>query len=420
MHVFNKYLYHKIYRGFTERSIVTKCRSFSLEWVFLLSLGLLFGGLTCASLIDSALVCFLMLFSVLALVASVFSQFWGYGITSCIFCLVYCYKYFPIHSSALWSLGLACSFILSWGIFVLGVSLIAKGHEERQKEYDRLSEECDEVRISYDKAVHDKAIACEFLEKRAQSLESDLEKCRALLQESCKKQENMALDFQILSDQKNSWLEDYALLHNEYVRLVAGDETTSVFSWVSRKETPLDRQQQGDLSHTWTRILQEKETKLTSLEDALEKERVLRESLENECLNLYTRIREAEDLQVRFDGLQDLLGQKDIELKQLREKLQHYANSETASLDSQDKSYKTKYLQLREQFGEKSEALAEARKELFLVRENYLALQKQEEDSLSFIEMHDITIIERLLEHIESLEEEITFLEELVSRTLSQ
>ncbi|AHK63387.1 Putative myosin heavy chain [Chlamydia avium 10DC88] len=420
MHIFNKHLYYKIYRRLTQDSVVVKCRSFSLEWVFLSSIVLLFGGLACASLIDLALVCFLMLFSTLALIASLCGRFLGYGIISCLFFPIYYYNYFSICPSVLWSLGLACSFVLSWGIFSLGISLVIDERMDRQQQYDRLSEEHAGIRSSYDKAVHDKAVACEFLEKRAQSLESDLEKCRALLQESCKKQEHMALDFQILSDQKNSWLEDYALLHNEYVRLVAGDETTSVFSWVSKKEMSVDFQQQGEVAQTWTRILQEKDMKLTSLEESLEKERSLRESFERECLSLHSRVQEVVDLELRLDKLQSQLRQKDIELEQLQERIHGYVTSEKVSFDSQDKSYKMKYLQLREQFSAKAEALLAARKELFLVRENYLTLQKQEEDSLSFIDMNDIRIIERLLEYIENLEEEITSLEELVSHTLSQ
>lgn len=230
----------------------------------------------------------------------------------------------------------------------------------------------------------------------------------------------MALDFQILADQKNSWLEDYALLHNEYVRLVAGDETTSVFSWVSRKDMSSTIQKQGEATHSWIHILQEKDAKLASLEGDLQKERSLRENLENECLSLHSRVQENKDLQLRFDALQSLLEKKDGELEKLQEKLHEYLSSEKALLDAQDKSYKTKYLQLKEQFSAKAEALVEARKELFLVRENYLTLQRQEENSLSFIDMSDIEIIEKLLEYVENLEEEITSLEELVSHTLSR
>lgn len=419
MLVFNKCLYHKIYQGLAQGCIIAKDRLFSPESVCLFPIGLLFGGLACASLVDLTLVCFLTLFSVFVLAASICGRLWGWGVISCIFIFVY-YEYFSIDSSALWSLGLVSSFVLSWGICTLGISLISEERTKKKHQYDRLSEEYAEVQASYDQAVRDKAIACEFLEKRTQSLESDLEKYRALLQESCKKQENMALDFQILADQKNSWLEDYALLHNEYVRLVAGDETTSVFSWVSRKDMSSTIQKQGEATHSWIHILQEKDAKLASLEGDLQKERSLRENLENECLSLHSRVQENKDLQLRFDALQSLLEKKDGELEKLQEKLHEYLSSEKALLDAQDKSYKTKYLQLKEQFSAKAEALVEARKELFLVRENYLTLQRQEENSLSFIDMSDIEIIEKLLEYVENLEEEITSLEELVSHTLSR
>ncbi|WP_348664136.1 hypothetical protein [Chlamydia vaughanii] len=380
---------------------------------------LILGGLGCASIADATLVPSLICFSALVLVASVYFRFWGYGVASCLFLSVYYCKHIATCSSLLWGLGLAGTFLLSWGIFAFSISLIDEENDAQQQKYDRLSEEYAGVQVSYDKAVHDKSMACEFLEQRAQSLELELQECRALLQDSCKKQENMALDLQILADQKNSWLEDYAVLHNEYVRLVAGDEATSVVSWVSGKETFSGERKQED-TQLWIRALQEKDAKLASLENELVEEKLLRKSLENECQNLSSHVQEISELRLRLGELQVVLDQKDEELVQLRDFVKNQEAVKAVSIDAESKSYKDKYLQLQEQFGEKSEALLEARRELFLVREEYLALQKQEENSSNFSDMKDIEMIQDLLEHIENLEEEITSLEELVSHNLSQ
>ncbi|AAP05494.1 conserved hypothetical protein [Chlamydia caviae GPIC] len=420
MHVFNKHLYRKVYQGFRWETLLGRCRSFSIEWVFLSSIVLIFCGLGCASIVDATLLLLTMCFSALALVASVYFRFWGYGVVSCLFLSVYYYKYIATYSSLLWALGLSTAFLLSWGIFVFGISLIDEENDEQKQKYDQLSNEYTEIQVAYDKVVHDKAMACEFLEKRAQALESELQEYRALLQASCKKQEHMALDLQILADQKNSWLEDYAVLHNEYVRLVAGDETTSVFSWVSGKETFSSNESKD--AELWLRTLREKDEKVSSLENKLIEEKLLRTTLEEECHSLKSHVQEVDQLRVRLEECQNFLHQKDEEIAQLNALVneQKAIVIETPAIDVELKSYKDKYLQLREQFAEKTETLAEVRKELFLVREEYLALQKQEEITSSFADMKDIEMIQNLLAHIEGLEEEITSLEELVSHNLSQ
>ncbi len=419
MHVFNKRLYRKVYQGFRWGTLLGRCRSFSIEWVFLSSMILIFSGLGCAYIVDATVFLLTMFFSALALVASVYLRFWGYGIVSCLFLSVYYYKYINVSSSLLWTLGLFLAFLLSWGIFVFGISFVDEENNEQQQKYNQLANEYSEIQISYDKAVHDKSIACEFLEKRAHALESELKECRALLQDSCKKQEHMALDLQILADQKNSWLEDYAVLHNEYVRLVAGDETTSVFSWVSGKDTVSNRED-GE-TELWLRALREKDEKMTSLENELIEEKLLRKSLEDRCESFKAYVQEVEQLRLRLEEVQNLLNQKDEEIIKLHAFIKEQETAiKTPSDNHEIKSYKDKYIQLRGQFAEKTEVLAEVRKELFLVREKYLALQKQEENVSVFTDMRDIEIIQNLLEHIESLEEEIISLEELVSHNLSQ
>ncbi|WP_174222246.1 hypothetical protein [Chlamydia poikilotherma] len=381
---------------------------------------LIFGGLGCASIVDTTLLLLIMCFSILALVASIYFRFWGYGVVSCLFLFVYYYKHIGTCSSLLWALGLSTAFLLSWGIFVLGITLIDEENQEQKQKYDQLSNQYAEIQVSYDKAVHDKAMACEFLEKRAHALESELQESRTLLQDSCKKQEHMALDLQILADQKNSWLEDYAILHNEYVRLVAGDETTSVFSWVSGKETFSNSEGRSEDAELWLRALHEKDEKMASLENELIEEKLSRKSLENECHSLKSDIEEIDQLRSRLEEFQNLLSQKDKELTQLHALVNQQKALVKTPVADEFKSYKDKYLQLKMQFAEKTEALAEVRKELFLVREDYLALQKQEEMTSNFVDMKDIEMIQNLLAHIECLEEEITSLEGLISHNLSQ
>ncbi len=419
MHVFNKRLYRKVYQGFRWGTLLGRCRSFSVEWVFLSSIILIFSGLGCAYVVDATLLLLTMFFSALALVASVYFRFWGYGVVSCAFLAVYYYRYINVSFSLLWALGLSLAFLLSWGIFVFGISFVDEENNERQQKYDQLANEYSEIQISYDQAIRDKSIACEFLEKRAHALESELKECRAMLHDSCKKQEHMALDLQILADQKNSWLEDYAVLHNEYVRLVAGDETTSVFSWVSGKDTVSHRENEG--TELWLRALQEKDEKMTSLENQLIEEKLLRKSLEDQCDSFQAYVQEVEQLRLKLEELQNLLNQKDEEIIKLHACIKEQETATKISADDHEiKSYKDKYIQLRGQFAEKTKILTEVRKELFLVREKYLTLQKQEENVSTFTDMRDIEIIQNLLEHIESLEEEIISLEELVSHNLSQ
>ncbi|WP_148174344.1 hypothetical protein [Chlamydia felis] len=381
---------------------------------------LIFGGLGCASVVNITLLPLIMCFSALSLVASVYFHFWGYGVVSCLFLSVYYYKHISTCSSLFWALGLSTALLLSWGIFAFGISLIDEENDQQQQKYDQLSNEYADLQVSYGKSVQDKAMACEFLENRAHALESELNECRALLQDSCKKQEHMALDLQILADQKNSWLEDYAILHNEYVRLVAGDETTSVFSWVSGKETTSSSDRKHGDSELWLRTLQEKDEQVTSLENELIEEQLLRKSLEDMCNSLQSRVQEVEELRLRLEEFQDLLYKKDKELAQLHSLISELEAGVKTTVDKESKLYKDKYLQLKEQFAEKTEALAAVRKELFLVREEYLALQKQEENSSNFADMKDIEIIQNLLVHIECLEDEVTSLEELVSHNLSQ
>ncbi|AFS23962.1 myosin heavy chain domain protein [Chlamydia psittaci WS/RT/E30] len=126
---------------------------------------LIFSGLGCAYIVDATVFLLTMFFSALALVASVYLRFWGYGIVSCLFLSVYYYKYINVSSSLLWALGLFLAFLLSWGIFVFGISFVDEENNEQQQKYNQLANEYSEIQISYDKAVHDKSIACEFFRK---------------------------------------------------------------------------------------------------------------------------------------------------------------------------------------------------------------------------------------------------------------
>lgn len=403
MHVFNKYLYS----GFGWKSLIGRCRAFSLEWFLLSSIVLILLNLSCAYVISTALVLPLACFSALSLVSSLYYRFWGCGVITCIFFPIYSYVCIQYSSPIVLSYGVLLSFLLSFTMFILSVSIVREAYREQEDKYAHLSEEYTKIQLSYDQLALDKSRSCESLEKHIQLLQCELDACRAFLQQVRKEQENTALDLQILSDQKNSWLEDYALLHNKYLHLVSGDETTSVFSWVSQQEGPLHSSQ--DESQVLLLALREKEEEVTALGKKLEEERLLRQGLESESFDVRLCKQEIGDLENRLAECQHALGERERELLQLK-------SSKHAEGDEY-KAYKNKYLQLREQFNEKSEMIVQVRKELFSVNEHYLTLQREREHALDD-DMSHVHMIHKLLLRIEGLEEEIVTLEELISHSL--
>lgn len=87
----------------------------------------------------------------------------------------------------------------------------------------------------------------------------------------------------------------------------------------------------------------------------------------------------------------------------------------SSSVSDDRAAYKGKYLQLREQFTVKDSFLKKARRERFLAQEQLLVLKRAKEEEASNLSTTDsFSIIQNLLLQIEALEEEVTYLEELV------
>lgn len=149
-----------------------------------------------------------------------------------VFLVTYGCKYFPNIPSMSWGIGLASSFLLSWGIFSIILSYIDQCDQNQVVMYNQLRQNQD----SYSDCLKRKEEKIQLLEKEKVDLQHELHQHRLQLEDSLKKQAHLAEDLQILSDQKTSWSSEYALLHNEYVKLIMGDESVNAFSWASNQE----------------------------------------------------------------------------------------------------------------------------------------------------------------------------------------
>ncbi len=369
----------------------------------------IFGGIGCAALFRTSLIPSLLAFSAVALPIISFFQGRGYAIISGIFAIVFSMKIigttlFP----GLWISGLGSVFIIAWGLFWLGGTFVIKEEEKVVSRLDQLTREMDENRSIYQQDIQKKIQENVSLVSRSQSLERELQDCQELLKEAYKKQKHLAIDLQVLSDQKNSWLEDYAILHNEYIHLVAGDEGV-VFPWVSEQEV-LGKSQESKIQDL-------KEKGMAFLQSELAEEKRQHQFYASRCEELSESLQKVGDLQTRMLELQKLLKQKDKELEQLRDSSQNEESEGSLIEDPEEKRYRCMYQQLREQFSEKDKVLSAVRKELFAVREQYLTLKKEQQLDIE-CPLEEVLLIQKLLSRIEFLEEEIIHLEELVSRTL--
>ncbi|WP_239923127.1 hypothetical protein [Candidatus Chlamydia corallus] len=427
MYVLSKRLYRWVNQPIKLGNLIKNTRSFSIEWVFISALLSIFACLGCASVVKVSLIPFLLVFSSLALPLILCFRGKGYALLTGIFVTFYLAKYVigePLYQS-FWFSGLGLSFLLSYGLFLQGVWLAQEEEVAKGKERVRLSEDLDEQRNVYQDLLEKKSQEKEFLDARAQGLEKELTKCQELLKEAYQKQEYLTIDLKILADQKNSWLEDYAELHNKYVQLVSKNEDV-VFPWLAE---PLVYESDGsansDLS-LWASALQEKEKSLECLRNEILVEKQRCSEYENRCHQLTLSLENFTTLEMRCEELQDLLNQKETKIDQLHQLVREFeekavtqASANSVISSDEEKHYKGLYSQLQEQFIEKSETLSLVRKKLFAVQEKYLTLKKKEELTKQDMSFDDVSMIQRLLERIELFEEEVSHLEELVSRSLS-
>ncbi|WP_082905010.1 hypothetical protein [Candidatus Chlamydia sanziniae] len=415
MYVLSKRLYQWVNRPTQLAFLIRRLQSFSAEWVIVAALLLMLGGLGCSVLSNVRLIPILLLFSSLALPAILSFQHRGYIVVSGIFLSIYCPKYVIglSLSSGFWSAGLGSAFLLAWGLCLQGILLVREENVEKEQLYIRVCQELDKLRGIYEHTVEDK-------DHEKKMLETKLQEYQMQLREACKKQEHITMDLKILSDQKNSWLEDYAVLHNKYVRLISGDESV-VFPWVSEQsvfQEPAVNLQDNEL---WVQALQEKEEGMARLQNELAVEKQERYQYQQRCEELSTSLPNLSDLQEQLKNYQELLQQKERELLELHCLVDEHIKKTPAaasSLIEEEKRYKGLYYQLHQQFAEKNATLSSVRKELFIVREQYLTLKKKEQTDFKDITFEDICVMQKLLFYIECLEEEISCLEELVSHNL--
>lgn len=390
-----------------------KLSLFSVESTFLIAFLSILLGISCASFFDPTLVVSLLVFSFAALFMIMLFRGWGYAVISGIFCIVFSIKFFGDSVfSILWIVGLESVFLISWGVFWLAGTMLTEAENKKTLQLEVLTRELDEKLGTYQQQLQEKAEENTLLISRSQSLEKELQECKELLKEAYKKQEHLSIDLQVLSDQKNSWLEEYAVLHNEYVHRVVGDENI-VFPWMGEQEI-LGRDQESKVQ-----ILQDKGLML--LQEELAKEKQQHKLYAERCQELSVSLQQVESLQGRVLELQKLLEQKEKELGQLRLAMQETEATKSVVSEvvtfPEERRYQCMYKQLREQFSEKDKTLSAARKELFAVKEQYLTLRREQQLAVDSFE--DIVLVHQLLFQIELLEEEVIHLEELVSHSLT-
>lgn len=195
------------------------------ELVFCICSSFTFLSIYCFSLVDTSCVIPLLLLLMGSCCSMRISRL---GIVLAFFCFPILYGLMCLCSGRVpfaWGLGLAITFMISLGIFALWIVLLKEKRLKDQNLRENLESQCIQLKESYDKEVKEREVSCSFWEQRVQLLSNELENCRSQLQESSRSQERLALDLQILSEQKSTWLEGYTELYNEYIRLVTMPNT---------------------------------------------------------------------------------------------------------------------------------------------------------------------------------------------------
>ncbi|WP_231911686.1 hypothetical protein [Chlamydia serpentis] len=410
-------------------SLIKNIRSFSLEWVFISAVLLVCGCVGCASLARPSLTPFLLLFSCLGSPLILCFRGKGYAVFIGIFLIFYVGKYVAREPLFIgfWLSGLGISFLLSYGLVLQGVLLRRKEQLETEQEQERLSKDLDTQRSAYQDLMEKRGQEKEFFDNRSQDLERKLSEYQELLKQTHQKTEYLAIDLKVLVDQKNSWLEDYAELHNKYIDLISKNENV-VFPWMGGAAAYESQDLVTPNASVWASTLQDKEESLERLRQEILIEKKRCSHYESHCQQLRLSLEGFSDLEKSYKELEILVKQKEAEINRLHQLVNEFetkladqasGNSLLETSSKEEKHYKDLYCQLQEQFIEKSETLSLVRKKLFTFQEKYLTLRKKEELEKQDISFDDISMIQSLLERIEFLEEEVSHLEELVSHSLS-
>ncbi|WP_213357518.1 hypothetical protein [Chlamydiifrater phoenicopteri] len=404
-----------------------KLRPFQRDWIFLVSLALILSGSFCASFCQYALLSLMLVYSALAFLLVLFFDLWGliFSFVNILFltCCVF-YSGSLLTFEFIWNLGMVCAFSLTWFVFFLWTKSSKEQSGKKQESIKNLIDELSSLKNTYEE---EKARLLEGNKELSIQLDETNQNFGATkedLEELKKKYSYLEVDFRILSEQKDSWLEDYAILHREYVQISDRLEMLTAGG--------------ASLSNEEKSCLQKKDEENQRLIESLEKQLSLKENAffelsqkQKDWMKEKSSFEEInQQLAKDIEGLKNLLDRKESEVCSLQEKIdalkqQLVSESEVkrpkevtvleAKVDCQ-----ALYHQLKLQFAEKDAVLSSVRKEFFLLKEKLLERERMEELSLGEENFEELRLIEHLTSEIALLEEEVTLLEGLVSRILLQ
>lgn len=394
---------------------------FEIETVFLLTIGLLFCALSCLVLSSHNLVLSSLLWSWVALMTIPFLR--GFGFYTALIGLLASNLYYwtqqDVIFAKIWLVGCLCSIIISWFIYWLGLTVLKDSSIEHQQKYDSLSDEYDRFKCLYQNIEQEKIDLLASLKETQSLLSSSLKDKEDIENKYRLKHEELARDLDILVEQKDYWARDYASLHKEYMSIISQNQDIIPIFHTNDNLGIVDLQK--DIAEK-NSLLEQLNNKITTLNLQLSDHDLLKEDFQK-------LLEEKESAFIQVRSLQDSLSVKNLELANLKAEIRELQSKVKVSSTEditvsknlkEEHSYKSKYLQLRQQFIEKNEALLEIRKELFRVQEELLRYQKKEDVDNVIIDLKEIELMRDLLDQIEHLEEEVNYLEGLISHSLHQ
>lgn len=170
--------------------------------LFSLPIVLLLGEIGCVSSISSvSLVAVLSIVGVFVALVSFFRS-WGYGLSvvgAIFFGLALCNN-FPV--SVFWGGLLTVSFIISYGILLLSVSLVEGHIKEKAVSLSELTASHNSLQDSYNREVQERKEKELLAQSKITALEQELSVSHEQLQEVSRKYTHTSEDLQILIDQR--------------------------------------------------------------------------------------------------------------------------------------------------------------------------------------------------------------------------
>lgn len=210
---------------------------FSLHSCYLIFTFFMFSGIGCVFFANEQKVPFFLIFSSASLCLIHCFRVYGFYIVSSVFLGAICSQQLLPMEPLIWRIGIVSTFLLSWGIFAFTLASVDQFDREQQSKRDQYEKEQEQKYSVYEAQLKEHEDRCRDLDRKHNVLQDELQQVRLQLNEVNKQKENLAEDLQILSDQKTSWMADYAELHNQYIKLMSDGGAIDVFSFV-----PDDRQ----------------------------------------------------------------------------------------------------------------------------------------------------------------------------------